>query len=146
MGRLDAVGRVGKCASGGRRDMASEKAVGANCCANRQGDVNTSDKVGDHPSGEACATEARAFSPTFVVGCERSGTTLLAVLIGRHSQVAMTPETHFFLRTVPKRHPDRAGDHAEMVDRFFKSPRAEDLGLGRDEVLARFAAGPPTYP
>jgi len=35
------------------------------------------------------------FQPVFIVGCERSGTTLLASLLDRHSELAVTPETHF---------------------------------------------------
>jgi Sulfotransferase family len=35
-------------------------------------------------------------APIFVVGHARSGTTLLATMLGRHPQLAATPETHFF--------------------------------------------------
>ena len=35
-------------------------------------------------------------SPGFIVGAERSGTTLLSAIINRHSQVCITPETKFF--------------------------------------------------
>jgi hypothetical protein len=36
------------------------------------------------------------FKPFFIVGCPRSGTTLLSVLLDRHSSVAVPPETFFF--------------------------------------------------
>jgi hypothetical protein len=36
----------------------------------------------------------------FVVGCQRSGTSLLTVLLDRHSQLAMLPETHLLTRTL----------------------------------------------
>jgi hypothetical protein len=35
-------------------------------------------------------------APVFVVGHARSGTTLLATMLGRHPKLASTPETHFF--------------------------------------------------
>ncbi len=34
--------------------------------------------------------------PIFIVGCPRSGTTLLASRINLHSEIVVTPETHFF--------------------------------------------------
>lgn len=34
--------------------------------------------------------------PIFIVGCPRSGTTLLASRLDQHSQIAVTPESHFF--------------------------------------------------
>ncbi len=45
------------------------------------------------------ALPQRAFEPSdpvFIVGCPRSGTTLLASLFDRHSQMAATPETFCF--------------------------------------------------
>src|ERR1700749_2257344 len=51
----------------------------------------------------------------FVVGCERSGTTLLTVMLGRHHEIAMMPETHFFLRVVP-REGDRPSTHEEILE------------------------------
>jgi hypothetical protein len=38
------------------------------------------------------------FAPVFVVGFPRSGTTLLATLLDRHSQLAIASETSFFLQ------------------------------------------------
>lgn len=37
----------------------------------------------------------------FLVGCPRSGTTLLQSMIASHSQVVSFPETHFFSKTMP---------------------------------------------
>jgi len=39
----------------------------------------------------------------FIVGCPRSGTTLLQCLLAAHPQIASFPETHFFPYTVGKR-------------------------------------------
>ena len=33
--------------------------------------------------------------PIFIVGCSRSGTSLLRSIIGSHSKIASGPETHF---------------------------------------------------
>ena len=41
------------------------------------------------------------FAPVFVVGYPRSGTTLLATLLGRHSELAATPESHFVDEVTP---------------------------------------------
>jgi len=40
----------------------------------------------------------------FIVGCERSGTTLLQSLLASHSQVTSYPETHFFSRFLYPQH------------------------------------------
>ena len=56
-------------------------------------------------------------APIFVVGYQRSGTTLLQALIGAHSRIAAPPEAYFFFRVA---------DHAE----YFGD-------LADDENLAR---------
>ncbi len=80
----------------------------------------------------------------FVVGCERSGTTLLTVMLGRHHEIAMMPETHFFLRVVPKEG-DRPSTHEEILERYWKSPRAADIGLDAEAIKLRFSRQAPTY-
>lgn len=45
--------------------------------------------------------------PLFLVGCPRSGTTLLAALLDRHSRFAVTPETAFFDDVAPRLTPER---------------------------------------
>lgn len=39
----------------------------------------------------------------FVVGCARSGTTLVQAMLASHSRVFSFPESHFFCRAVPRR-------------------------------------------
>ena len=86
------------------------------------------------------------FQPVFVVGCPRSGTTLLATLLDRHSRIAIPPETEFFLGVLPRNGRDRAGAaHEHYVDRLFSHPRTADLGLSREEVTARFRRYDPSY-
>jgi hypothetical protein len=88
------------------------------------------------PAGGGGAGEV--FRPVFIVGCERSGTTLLAVVLDRHSEMAVTPETHFCIK-VGRR---GAGDHERWLERFYGWQRTAALGLGRAELEARFRQGP----
>jgi len=87
------------------------------------------------------------FRPIFVVGPERSGTTLLAALIDRHSQVAVTPETHFlYPHTMLKLAPATGRGHAAFVDVLFQCERIPDLGLDRQDVLRTFQQYPAERP
>ncbi len=36
------------------------------------------------------------WQPTFIVGCPRSGTTLLSAILNRHPKICVPPETHFY--------------------------------------------------
>ena len=92
-------------------------------------------------------SDCRAVAPglRFVVGCERSGTTLLSVLLDRHSQLAMTPETHFFLSVVPRKGRINGFSHADILYRFFSWGRTADLHLDRARIRERFSALPPTF-
>lgn len=80
------------------------------------------------------------FSPIFIVGFPRSGTTLLATLLSRHSRIAVPPETQFLEEVV-----DGAVDRAAMLERAARNSRCRDLGLDADVVSANFMARPPTY-
>lgn len=50
--------------------------------------------------------------PIFIVGAPRSGTTLLAALLGGHSRIACGPETQFFNKLAPKELSAAARDRA----------------------------------
>jgi len=52
--------------------------------------------------------------PIFVVGFQRSGTTLLQSLLGAHPRIAAPPEVHFFFRIHQLR--DYWGDLAETAN------------------------------
>ncbi|MEQ8960988.1 MAG: sulfotransferase [Coleofasciculus sp. C2-GNP5-27] len=43
----------------------------------------------------------------FLVGCPRSGTTLLQSLLAAHPQIASFPESHFFRHLIPEFEPKR---------------------------------------
>ena len=81
-----------------------------------------------------------AFAPAFVVGFPRSGTTLLATLLSRHSRIAAPPETRFMEEVVVG-----AADRAAMLDRVRRNRRCRDLGLDDAAIASRFLEGPPTY-
>lgn len=78
-------------------------------------------------------------TPFFIVGSGRSGTTLLRSLLSAHSDLAVTPETHFMKRA------DRAGaarrDAPADFTAFWRDlttwKRFVDLGVQPDDVLAR---------
>ena len=99
----------------------------------------------DYQPREGQRLRSPPWRPFFVVGCERSGTTLLTVMLGRHAAIAMMPETHFFLR-VATAGADCPATHEEILRRFWKSPRAEDIGLESEAIRARFMCEAPTYP
>jgi sulfotransferase family protein len=77
----------------------------------------------------------------FVVGCPRSGTTLLRRLLDAHPRIAITRETHW----IPK-FAQRGGGHAtpELVAALCGHPRFAKLGLSRTEV-EQLTAGSPSY-
>jgi hypothetical protein len=87
--------------------------------------------------------------PIFVVGCPRSGTTLLQVMLHSHPRIAIAPETRFLLPAYRQRL--RFGDLEERLNRLalgkFITGRGHlfhNLGLDRQATINRIADGPPT--
>jgi hypothetical protein len=87
--------------------------------------------------------------PIFVVGCPRSGTTMLSLMIHAHPRLAMPPESRFLLKTWRKR--EKYGDLSTPAKRtaLAKScvrtgSKVRDLGLDPDETLQAILAAPPT--
>lgn len=77
-------------------------------------------------------------APIFVVGHPRSGTTLLATMLGRHPRLAATPETHFFNEVRYALAPCYALGPARVAARLG-STRMRHLGLPEAEVAALLA-------
>jgi Sulfotransferase family len=88
--------------------------------------------------------------PIFVLGCPRSGTTLLQLMLHAHPRIAMPSETRFVLAAYSAR--NEFGDLREegnrrALARWIVGQRQTlfyDLGLDQDEVVEEIAAGPPT--
>lgn len=89
--------------------------------------------------------------PIFVVGFQRSGTTLLQGLLGAHPDVAAAPETHYFFRIHDLR--DYYGDLGtdEVLRQVVHDllhppiPLLDDCGFDEDAVFARIRARGATY-
>lgn len=86
-----------------------------------------------------------AEAPFFIVGHERSGTTLMAATMDRHSQVAVPPETHFFTDVHSAKCAHRRAQCAAMVNHVFRGERIRDLNLDPEELYRRLARVNPTW-
>lgn len=71
--------------------------------------------------------------PIFVVGMPRSGTTLLSAMLDAHSQIAISPETHFYTRCQPSA-PSPSSRLAETWERLRQQPGVQDMGFSEDEL------------
>ncbi|WP_220213860.1 sulfotransferase family protein, partial [Streptomyces shenzhenensis] len=88
--------------------------------------------------------------PVFVLGCPRSGTTLLQLMLHAHPRIALPPETRFVLPAYERRL--GFGDLREPVNRAAlahwitgrRETRFHELGLDAGDVAGRIAGGPPT--
>jgi len=79
-------------------------------------------------------------APFFIVGCPRSGTTLMAVLMDRHPGITVPPETHFLI--FEQRLSRVAGQgHGAMLEAYWREWRVADLELDREDVAAVLRPG-----
>ncbi len=85
----------------------------------------------------------------FIVGCPRSGTTLLQRMVDAHPDVAIIFETHWIPRWFEKGReltPDGLVTQ-ELARRLFEDRRFKNLKVGREEVERLVASsGPMSYP
>src|SRR5687768_2689410 len=75
----------------------------------------------------------------FLVGCSRSGTTLLQHVVAAHPQIAVIPETRWFLRWYEKRDGVTADGMvtSDLISKLFEKHRLFrdiDLGLRPEEL------------
>jgi hypothetical protein len=81
----------------------------------------------------------------FIVGCARSGTTLLRRVVDAHPQFAITQETHWIPDFFERRTgltPDGLVT-AELIPQLLDYPRFRKLWVGREELEQLFEAGGP---
>ena len=88
--------------------------------------------------------------PIFVLGCPRSGTTLLQLMLHAHPRIAIPPETRFLLTCYNSRN-----DFGDLRDESSRRALAgsivgkrqtlfHDLRLDPQEIIEEIVAGPPT--
>jgi FkbM family methyltransferase len=96
------------------------------------------------PVAQRPAAGNEDFEPILIVGHPRSGTTLLATILNRHSQVAIPPETSFFLPAFRHyRHTAaRDGSHEAMLDYLREIPNT--IECMEKPTPATFMKGPAT--
>lgn len=87
--------------------------------------------------------------PIFLIGCPRSGTTLLTVMMHAHPRIAMPPETRFLIPGYLGRREfgdlRRADNRRALAERITgKGSRFRDLGLNRERTVEAIVAAPPT--
>jgi hypothetical protein len=88
--------------------------------------------------------------PIFVLGCPRSGTTLLQLMLHAHPRIAIPPETRFLLDCYRARNSFgdlRVEANRRALARAITGQRRTlfyDLGLDAKEIEEEIAAGPPT--
>lgn len=100
--------------------------------------------------GPAKAPAARNDRPIFVVGCPRSGTTLLQLMLHAHPGIAIPPESRFLVRAYRKR--ARFGDlgvkrNRRRLARWLvghKRNRMRALEVDTEALQRQIVAGPPT--
>jgi Sulfotransferase family len=79
--------------------------------------------------------------PLIVLGVRRSGTTLLRVVLDRHSQLAI-PDESYFVPQLAGRHGNRI-DVDAFVDDLRRLPTLRDWDLSVEDVRARLQPGMP---
>lgn len=88
--------------------------------------------------------------PIFIVGCPRSGTTLLQLMLHAHPHIAIPPENRFLLELYDRRQEFgdlRERDNRKRLARFIVSRRrskVRDFGVDARSVRRQIMRGAPT--
>lgn len=88
--------------------------------------------------------------PVFLVGCPRSGTTLLQRMLDAHPEVAVAPETHFMRRFWQQRYSygplQRDAHFEQLLQDIVATPEFQEMGLQAASYQQDAWTGPRTYP
>ena len=86
--------------------------------------------------------------PIFVVGCPRSGTTMLQLMLHAHPRIAIPPESRFLLTAYRRRHVwgdlRDEGRHRALAEWIVATENFGDLGLDHTRTVEEIVAAPPT--
>lgn len=70
-------------------------------------------------------------NPIFIVGTPRSGTTLLSMILNKHSAIRISPETHFFFECVSRKYPitlkKLVNQNEILARRLVNNPLSKDF-------------------
>ncbi len=95
--------------------------------------------MNSHSTHLVSNTKHQLAHPIFIVGAPRSGTTLMAVLLDRHSNIAIGPETQFFTEFIPQNWAQKIPEtHEQLVDSALAFKRIADFHFDRDQLLHHF--------
>ena len=111
--------------------------TGTQIGVSRKPDVRESEKNLRMVRGTPHSPELLEEKPFFIVGSGRSGTTLLRTILGAHSELAVTPETHYMKRAYREgaAENDEPEDFAAFWREFVEWRRFKDVKVDPTSVL-----------
>ena len=86
-------------------------------------------------STDISSPSTAGLQPVFIVGCGRSGSTMLGAMVGAHPKIVCIPEAQFIVDLMPRGGSDIEIDPVDVIDRIVKHWRFRvwefDLGSRR---------------
>ncbi|MDA8378229.1 MAG: sulfotransferase [Planctomycetia bacterium] len=84
--------------------------------------------------GAAVFLTMAQFNPIFITGFPRSGTTMVAAILDRHSDIAISPETYFFQAMKDVNDTPSARPRQQIMDHLLNAYGMRDLKLQSEDV------------